>query len=879
MSAPVVSPLGMTDDIATAEALATALPQGAPPGSAADGVLPESATVPVPESAEPSEASFADPSARGNRIVLVVTAALLALASLFGPISASGIWDPHELKVADLGRRIAVALLGAKSLVIDGAANSVPTASELGRGELPFTSIAVGFRLFGLSEWAGRLPMAMWGLLGVLATYFLVSRLVDRVAAAFSTIVLATTPIYFLHSRTILGDIVTMSGLAIAVAGLSLAVFDSRPAPVRRFLLFFLGGLGLAAGFGARGVLVGIAVPAFSVGFVWLIRRSPRSKDRFGDVFGTSCLVLGLVTALVGVRVLFRIEDHHFSRLLGATYELKRPPPTFDSIVLQLGHAMFPWSAVVPFALGRLLRAPVGVGEGDAFERESAARVVVLTVSVVAFGAYVALGPLVGVLPFGGVFALAAATGLAFRDFERGAPGSRAVGLGVAALMILFYDDFNNFPEKGLAAFAVDNPKFPDSFKQLGTAIIKYGTVASAGLFALFFFEREEGRPTFVKEEYRAWPRLLQTARQGNVRFSLLSLEIGLVVFALVTFLSDKFLHLQQIESMSVELRPLAKYGFIGLPVVVASPVLGYAARDATRSALRYVRLTRAAAAVAAVALFGATMSFYYYPKLAKQISPKEVFDAYRRFARPKEELAMMGIASGSARYYARQDVRTFAAIHDGFAWLTERPEERRWLVVRAGDIAQINSLYRAYRSPARNIPVLDARSSENLLVSNQLRPGEVSDNPYAKWVLDEPPNPSRRIDADFNNQLHAIGWDVTTPDGEPVPAVRAGKPYLFKFYYEVTRPISGEWQTFIHVDGYQRRYNGDHDTLEGKYPFHLWLTGDHIVDIHPFELEPNFSAGTYTVFFGLFRGDTRLEVKRGPAEENRVNAGPLVVK
>jgi hypothetical protein len=425
----------------------------------------------------------------------------------------------------------------------------------------------------------------------------------------------------------------------------------------------------------------------------------------------------------------------------------------------------------------------------------------------------------------------------------------------------------------------VDGAKFPDSFKQLGTSIIKFGTVASAGAFALFFLERDDGKPAFVKEEYRAWPKFLKAAREGSVRLSLLGLEAGLVVFAAVTFISDRFAHFAQIESMSPQLRIVAKFGYLALPVLVASPLIGYAARDSTRWVTRKLRVPRAAAAVGSIAAFGAVMSFGYYPLLAKQISPKEVFDAYRRYARPREELAMMGMATGGARYYAHQDVRTFSAIHDGFTWLTERPEERRWLVVRAGDIAQINSLYRAYRAPAHNIPVIDARSSENLLVSNQLRPGEVNQNAFAKWVLDEPVRPSRHVDADFNGQLHAFGWDVTTLDGEPVEFVRAGKPYLFKFYYEVTRAISGEWQTFVHVDGYQRRYNGDHDTLEGKYPFHLWLQGDRVVDIHQFELEPNFSAGTYTVFYGLFRGDQRLEVKRGPAEENRVNAGPLVVK
>jgi hypothetical protein len=216
--------------------------------------------------------------------------------------------------------------------------------------------------------------------------------------------------------------------------------------------------------------------------------------------------------------------------------------------------------------------------------------------------------------------------------------------------------------------------------------------------------------------------------------------------------------------------------------------------------------------------------------------------------------------------------------VQEAFSWLTENDAERRWLIVRANDIGQLNSQFRGRRAPAHNLPVLDARSSEILLVSNQLRPGEENQNPFSKWVLEARPSPAHALDIDFNGQLHCLGWEITTPDGEVVQKVRAAKRYVFRLYYEVTRPISGEWQTFIHIDGYQRRYNGDHDTLDGKYPFHLWRPGDFIVDTHTFELEPNFSSGTYTVYFGLFRGETRLEVKRGAGDDNRVNAGSLEV-
>ena len=144
--------------------------------------------------AAPQAATAAPPSSHKRRLLLLTTA-VITLASLFGPISASGLWDPPELKVADLARRIALNLLGGpQTLALQDAVNSVPTLGELARGQLPFTSVALGFRLFGLHEWAGRLPLALWGLVGVLATYALVSRLADRAAGAFSALALASMP-------------------------------------------------------------------------------------------------------------------------------------------------------------------------------------------------------------------------------------------------------------------------------------------------------------------------------------------------------------------------------------------------------------------------------------------------------------------------------------------------------------------------------------------------------------------------------------------------------------------------------------------------------------------------------------------------------------
>ena len=174
---------------------------------------------------------------------------------------------------------------------------------------------------------------------------------------------------------------------------------------------------------------------------------------------------------------------------------------------------------------------------------------------------------------------------------------------------------------------------------------------------------------------------------------------------------------------------------------------------------------------------------------------------------------------------------------------------------------------------------MIDGKSSEILLLSNQLADGEKNENPFAGWILDNAPSPMHRMDANLGGQLDVLGWDVTTEDGKPVSSVVPQKQYEFRTYYKVVAAISGNWETFIHIDGFQRRFNGDHKTLENKYPFHLWRVGDYVVDVYPFTLEPNFTPGDYDVFFGLFIGSRRLEVKRGRHNDNRLEAGKIRVR
>jgi 4-amino-4-deoxy-L-arabinose transferase-like glycosyltransferase len=805
--------------------------------------------------------------------------------SLVIPIASYGLWDPHELRSIDLGRRIGIHWFGG-SLELDGLLNTLPTRGEVDRGELPFSSIALGLRLFGLSAWAGRLALCVWGILGLVATYTLVSRLADRVAAALSVVVLATMPLYFAHARTMLGDIVTMASLAIAVSGLALALFD-RSTPVWRFAWFALGLAGLAAGGFTRGLLLGVAVPALGVGLGFVVSRLAGGErpGRASAAFAGIVVAIGAAATIAGLVLLRRAVDapERYFPALGFGYSPPTARPNFDAVIQQLGHGLFPWSALVPPALARLSLDTRRAGSAADLGLKSTLLMVV-AVGVTAWGG---LAPFTGVLPFGAVAPLAVIVALVLRDFDLGAPGSRTFALFAGALAVLFLADFRNFPEEHLTLFGLGSLKFPEGFRDTGSTFFASWTLGSAALLLLATAERaKDDAPAFEEKSYTAWFRTLRDLWNGNLLFALLVIEAAALGFAAFDFVGRHVTALERFVTRSEILRPLASFGFLILPAVVLAPVVAMGIRDAFRLADRARRRPSSLGLVPGrgvigsflFAAFGAILSLWYYPALAEQLSPQESYEAFRRFARPGEPLGMVGSTGTLASIYAGRGVVSFRGAEDAYRWLLE-PGGRRFLVLRSDGLASLNSRFRSRVSGRSNVPVLDAHSSEILLASNQLRPGEKSENPLDAYLLGAEPQPTRRLDANLGGQLDVLGWDVTDLDDRPVKDVVPRRRYRFVIYYRVVERISGAWETFLHIDGFQRRFNGDHKTLDGKYSFALWQVGDLIADRHEIELEPNFTPGNYQVFFGLYSGSRRLPVKRGAHHEDRVQGGTLAVR
>jgi hypothetical protein len=482
---------------------------------------------------------------------------------------------------------------------------------------------------------------------------------------------------------------------------------------------------------------------------------------------------------------------------------------------------------------------------------------------------------------------------LAILDLERGAPPSRTLAFGTALLGAVLLADILREPEKALAVFVVDKPQFPKSFEAAGGQRMVVVFVAFVALVALSWMEPSgrsgDGRdgdegpgsaPSgFVDrlvKAYRGIAAELPQVWNGNLLFGMVVVEAALVGLGAMIFIG------RRVGWVPVDRLPKdwadrgVKVWWI-LPLILALAPAGWMSLlEGFRALVSRSRLSRATFTVIAAVLAGGALSFWYYPALAAQVSPKESFEAYTRLAHAGEPLALSGVRGRAAAYYAGGDVESFTDASRAFAWLTERKDQRRWLLVKADDLPKLNQLYRT--SFGKNLPILDGRSSQILLASNQL-----GDHPNESWisklVLDDPPSPENRLEATFEDQLETIGWEVTDPAGVLQPSVVPSRGYHLRVYYRVLKPITGTWKAFVHIDGQQRRFNGDHNALDGKYPMNLWRPGDVIVDDLEFQLEPNFTPGDYTVYFGFFQGETRFKVTRGPNNENRVIAGAIHVR
>jgi len=815
-----------------------------------------------------------------------------ALVALVLPITRGGAWDPLELDAAELARRIAVHALGASELAGTGEPAGLPTLSDLGSGELPFTATAASFALFGVGDAIGRLPAALAGLAGVLAMHALVARLAGARAALYASAVLVTMPLYALHARSMAGESSSLASFTLAFAGLGLAAVE--PGGRARAFALALASLGLLGGFLSRGLLLGVALPLFAVGLAVLVsgeqlsRWLGSSRRRCGAVlFGAGLLVLGVYLAVALPKVGAGLP---LSRLVGSSLDVPAGrAASYDRVLRQLGHGLFPWAALLPFALGRMLspvpRALTRVRSvGDGF-----LRILLLSAAGVGLSAHALLVPWSGPLPFVAVAALAASIGVALDDLERGAPRSLTIAVGTSVLAAVFHLDLARAPGRALAAFPIDEPSL-DRLAEAGAWLPATSALFVAGVALAFVDRRAAGARLgsselgprsrrYVAEsaaELRRRAAALAEAWQGNLLFAAVLAEAALFGLGAMLWLG-RLLAWPSIQRLPAGWSSLGLHAWWAAPAMVACVLLGAVLlRDAARAVAAIAGVPRSRVAVA-VAVFGAALwGLGYQPALAARLSASDAFAAYAREAKPGEELAQLGLSPSAGSHHLGRVLPEFRDASGAFRWFAAPGGERRFLVFKRKHLAELNAMHRGlYRA---QLPVIAEPSADTLLACTDLgsRPSE---NPLNRFFRNERPTPTRRLGAVLDDRVEIVGWEVLDASGSVVEQLSARRPYVMRVVYEVRAPLPAGYDAFFHIDGQDRRHNGDHPLLEGAYPTQLWQPGDLLVDEHPFELGANFGPGTYWLFMGLNSGTTRLPVTEGEHRDDRVVAGKIELR
>jgi 4-amino-4-deoxy-L-arabinose transferase-like glycosyltransferase len=260
--------------------------------------------------------------------------AALALVLFFPRLGSFGFWDPYEVKVADAARNI-----------VTDQASLAQATHTLGRPPATVALVATGFRLFGVGELGGRLPIAITSLFAVLACFYAGSSMIRRRGAIVGSFILATAPAILLGARQLTTNAPLLLGTSLAVGGLVRLCWPPEgTAPFMRTVDALLAAVGLFIGFTSGALLVGVVAPLAAVAVALVAAAPNRARAELASGLGAATV------AALGVAAWAWAHPTGYSALLGGMPHAFLNSAVFTNALKQLGFGLFPWIALLPMA-------------------------------------------------------------------------------------------------------------------------------------------------------------------------------------------------------------------------------------------------------------------------------------------------------------------------------------------------------------------------------------------------------------------------------------------------------------------------------------------------------------------------------------------------
>jgi len=882
--------------------------------SAAEAATPAEPVPVAPGPVAPGPASPPAGLSRADRF-LVLGTVLAALVLVLGRIGSFGIWDPWELAAADLARNVA-----------DGEAVEA-TGAPLGAW-----LVAQGFSLFGIHEWAGRLPIALAGLLALAVLGVGAARAAGLRTGLVAALIAASSPLVLLNSRTMMGAAPGLLGSALVFFfALELASVDEdegrSAADVQKARI--AAGVGLALALllatSASGALLGGAPPLLGVGAA-LLARGEAGLSAWRGRIATGVVIVALLAGLGVARAVLADVEGYSAWLGGAPRGTS--PGTFEVVIEQVFHGFAPWTALLPIGFGWL-----AFREEDPTRprREALLGLGAVAWAAFAFAAVSVYDARYGSAPFPAPLALAVVAAIGVEESRRRG-GAWAAGVVAFLLAMLLVRDFRGYPITPTGALALSSITAPEAFNPwLGWA----GTLVPFAVLAFLGLSRDP------EDSFEALKAELGVG-QGAGRVALGALRLGLPIDAIRAALDKGGGALGWLAASGTLLAGVLAYGLTCwvlpdeerpqaiVPAITGALALaGLLAWGVLKLRAPSVLSSRRALAVGlpvlVMILLGLTIAtgilsmeglsslavrvgkyLFFVPFAA--VLGAAAFRAVRYGFHALGDAALvpmlaMGVVCGgytslrwqpelSQHFSPREVYDTYNGLAaDGEPLGEYRVSGRAAAYYTEGEIEEIDSeaaaleflgreerVWLAFR--ADDLAQLDrayrARADRHLFIADARSSNVLlATNQPISGRADENYLAEAILDAPPPME-HTVGANFDRRIellGYDLEAPRGerigpGDQIVVTWYWRCTAPVPGSYQIFLHVDGMGQRLNGDHEPVEGRYPVRLWSAGDIIVDRQELRVPANFPPGTYSFHIGFYSGETRLEVVEGPEDD-----------
>lgn len=756
-----------------------------------------------------------------RRLALPAVAfALAAAVTILGATSA-GLWDPLELDRLE-----------------------IPGAAEPPLGP---TLVDAAQRGLGALHAAGRLPIALFGLLTAALTYALARLATDARGASYAVLLLVGTPILVLNSRLLLGEsIVLLAQATVAYGAFSLVALERGQKERARIALGALALGAILAAWGS-GFLLGLLPGVLAAATVaWIGRDEANRRARIGLTAAAALLV-----GLVGLDIVRDAAEYRMT--LGGAPRGDQPS-AFHHFLEVAFHGLGPLAALGP------LGATWFFLERRASRAELLARFAMLWAAF-SYGASVVFEARYGVTTFAAAPALAVLVALVLRARDDLPDGSRLAAIVVALFVGLLARDALLFPASAFDALPVRELAIPEDVDLRRYHVLAALLFLAVALPVLTVHLDDE--PRSLSAPYRALAAHWAQSKKAKAKMlAAAALFVVLSVLGLLGLLAPDALPIRSIVLRGAGVGAIA---IAALPIVVALSQLGY------RFARRLGDRRHGALALAAAA-YGLLFAFGALPTISRAFSPREVFTTLAAHRGVDEPLYVLEAAERSVTHYAEPPIvhaRTSTEVGRALA-----SEGRVWAIFPKAKLAEVNRVYRGSRRD--HLVVIDDDNPLALLVTNGAVAGAEDRNPLRPFVSKEPPEVAHRVDAKLRGGYELVGWEI---DGNPA-VIRPGERFTLRLVWRATQRSGRKYEVFVHLDGPGGRAHGDHEPVHGLYPTQFWDTGDVVVDEVSMRVPAHYAPGTYTFYVGLYQGSQRAEVLQGNKDsDNRIVAGKVEVR